>query len=117
MRSSPSIVPPGTEQDVYLVFDDFGRLGTAWVEMEGGQTDRETVIRELLGCQFNDPIMVVTFNIEQGTSRDASAEIAHELIERTANDPDGLPRCLQDFVNRYGTGLQQPRQLSPPIKP
>ena len=101
----------------YLVLDDFGRLGAAWVEMEASQTDRETVIRDLLGCQFNDPVRVIVFNTEHGTSRDASVEIAHELIERTANDPDGLPRCLQNFVDHYGSGLQRPRQLSLPIKP
>jgi len=30
---SPSIVPPGNDQDVYLVLDDFGgRIGSAWRE-------------------------------------------------------------------------------------
>ena len=33
MRRSPSIVPPGNDQDVYLVLDDFGgRIGLAWRE-------------------------------------------------------------------------------------
>ena len=29
MRASPSHVP-GIERDVYLVLDDFGRMGSAW---------------------------------------------------------------------------------------
>jgi hypothetical protein len=29
MRLSPSIVPLGNERDVYLVMNDFGRLGPA----------------------------------------------------------------------------------------
>jgi hypothetical protein len=32
-EQSPSIVPPGNDQDVYLVLEDFGnRLGQAWRE-------------------------------------------------------------------------------------
>ena len=48
MRSrSPSIVP-GTDQDVYLVVDDFGSLGQAWRETNVGDTDLEMVICDLL---------------------------------------------------------------------
>ena len=32
MPRSPSIVPDDTNRDVYLVLDDFGRLGKAWRE-------------------------------------------------------------------------------------
>jgi hypothetical protein len=46
MRRSPSIVPPGGDQDVYLVLDDFGSgLGRAWRETDVEHTDLETVIR------------------------------------------------------------------------
>ena len=38
MRSSdhsPSIVPPGNDQDVYLVLDEFGgRIGQSWREAD-----------------------------------------------------------------------------------
>jgi phosphate starvation-inducible protein PhoH len=41
---SPSIVPPETGQDTYLVLDDFGgRLGR-WRETDEEDTDRETLI-------------------------------------------------------------------------
>jgi len=116
MRPSPSIVPPGDEHDVYLVLDDFGRLGHSWVEADERDTYRESVIRDLLSCQYNDPVRVVVFNTEEGTSRDVSADIAHELIERTADLTEGLPECLSNFVDRYGVGLGHPIQLSLPIK-
>jgi len=115
MRPSPSIVPPGDERDVYLVLDDFGRLGRSWVEADEHDTYRESVIRDLLSCQYNDPVRVIVFNTEEGTSRDVSADIAHELIERTADRPEGLPECLSGFVDRYGAGLRRPVQLSLPI--
>ena len=39
MRRSPSIVSEAIDQDVYLVLDDFGRLGRSWREIDEGQTD------------------------------------------------------------------------------
>jgi hypothetical protein len=41
---SPSIVPQGNNQDVYLVFDDFGDwLGQVWRETDVEDTDLEAV--------------------------------------------------------------------------
>ena len=51
MRKSdwtPSIVPHGDDQTVYLVVDDLGRLGRVWREADVDHTDLETVIQDLL---------------------------------------------------------------------
>jgi hypothetical protein len=61
MRRSPSIVP-GTDQDVYLVLDDFGRLKCAWRETNVPDTDLEAVIDDLLEGQYNNPVRVIGFN-------------------------------------------------------
>jgi hypothetical protein len=53
MRPAPSIVPPGDEHDVYLVMDDFDRLGRSWCEADEHDTYRESVIRDLLAGQYN----------------------------------------------------------------
>src|SRR5258706_7059034 len=46
---SPSIVPPGNDQDVYLVLDDFGgRIGQAWRGTNADATRLETVVADLL---------------------------------------------------------------------
>jgi hypothetical protein len=57
MRKSgwtPSIVPNGDDQNVYIVVDDFGRKGRAYRETDVERTDLEAVImdrRELVaGC-------------------------------------------------------------------
>ena len=47
MRTSPSIVPQGADQDTYLVLEDFGRLGCAWRETDADDADRETLIGDL----------------------------------------------------------------------
>ena len=81
MRTSPSIAPHGPEQDTYLVLDDFGRLGRAWRADEDA-TDRETLIRNLVEGEFNNPIRIVAFNSAEGWCRDSTVDIADELRRR-----------------------------------
>jgi hypothetical protein len=54
-------VPSETDQEVYLVIDDFGSLGRAWRETDVDETDLETVLMELLEGQFANPVRVVGF--------------------------------------------------------
>ena len=67
MRPSPSIVP-GIDRDVYLVLDDFGRMGHAWRQTDLEGADLETLIRDLLLGQFSNPIGVIGFSIAEGWS-------------------------------------------------
>jgi hypothetical protein len=63
----PSIVPPEANQDTYLVLDDFGgRLGRAWRETDEEDTDRETLIRDLMDVQYSHPARIVA---DRPTSR------------------------------------------------
>ena len=105
MRSSdrsPSIVPPGNDQDVYLVLDDFdGRLGQAWRESAVESTRLETVLADLLDGQYSNPVRVVSFNTAEGWSRDVSEDVAHELRRRCAEQARDLPSSLEQFVDRY----------------
>ena len=82
MRTSPSIVPHGPEQDTYLVEDDLGPIGRAWRETNSDGTDRETLIRDLVNGQYGHPVRIVAFNTSQGWSRDVTEEIADELLRR-----------------------------------
>ena len=110
----PRSCHPDEDRDVYLVLNDFGRLGAAWCEAGENDTHRE-VASVTLACQYNSPVRVIAFNTEQGTSRDVSAEIAAELVERCADDrPEGPPECLHDFIDRYGVP-RRPIQLRLPI--
>jgi hypothetical protein len=95
MRSSswtPSIVPGGDDETFYLVADDFGRLGRAWREADYEATDVETVIRDLLTGQYNNPVRVVAFNTAERWSEDVSpktslANCVAAAICRCANCP------------------------------
>ena len=55
---------PDFDVDVYLVLDDFGTIGRAYREADETQTGRETVIRNLLSGEYNNPVRVVCFNTE-----------------------------------------------------
>jgi hypothetical protein len=118
MRKSnwtPSIVPRDDDQDVYLVMDDFGRLGRAWREADAEGTGLETIILDLLEGQYKNPIRVISFNTAEHWSQDVSAEVAEELRRRCDLQARDIPFFLQDFVDRYA-GRFRDVQLPLPIR-
>jgi hypothetical protein len=98
---TPSIVPSGADQTVYLVMDDLGRLGQVWREADVGATDLETVIQDLLAGQYKDPIGVFAFNALEGSSRNVSEDVAKELRRRSDLQLTDVPSSIQDFVERH----------------
>jgi hypothetical protein len=100
-RERPSIPPRGDDQDVCMVDDDLGRHGRIWPEANSETTDFETVVADLLTCQYSNPLRVITFNVAEGWSRDASADVAHELRRRCDEQFRDVPFFLQDFLDRY----------------
>jgi hypothetical protein len=102
-RSSwtPSIVPSGNDETVYLVADDFGRLGRAWREADYEATDIETVIQDLLTGQYSNPIRVVAFNTAERWSEDVSEDVARELRRRCDLQMRELPALISDFDERH----------------
>jgi len=98
---TPSIVPYGADQTVYLVVDRFGRFGSVYRETEVERTDLETVITDLIAGQFNDPVRVVAFNTLEHWAEDVSTDIAREILSRCDMDGDDVPEALQDFVDSY----------------
>ena len=98
---TPSIVPADTDETVYLVAEDFGKLGRAWRETDYEATDLETVIQDLLSGQYNDPIRVVAFNTDERWSEDVSEDVARELRRRCDLQGNDVPSSIQDFVGRY----------------
>jgi hypothetical protein len=104
MRKSnwtPSIVPRGDDQTVYLVVNDLGRLGRVWSEADFEGTDFEAVVGDLLTGQYSDPVAVVSFNTAEGWSRDVSEDIAGELRMRCDLQLRDVPESLQDFVAKH----------------
>jgi hypothetical protein len=101
---TPSIVPDvpyGADQTVYLVVDNFGRLGTCYRETDIERPDLETVITDLMSGQFNDPGRVVAFNTLEHWAQDVSRDVALEIQSRCDIDGHDVPETLWDFVNSH----------------
>lgn len=112
---APSIVPNGDDQNVYLVVDDFAHRGRAWREADTEQTDRETVIADLLSGQYNDPICVVGLNTAERWSEDVSEDVAREIRRRCDQQQRDVPFFLQDFCDRH-EGRYRDVQLPLPLR-
>jgi hypothetical protein len=97
MRTSPSIVPDGADQDTYLVLDDFGRIGCRWRETDADDADRETLIRDLVEGQYRHPLRIVVFNTVEGWSRDVTLDIADELRRRYVEFGE-VPDAILEFM-------------------
>ncbi|SRR5260370_10882604 len=104
---TPTIVPYGADQTVYLVVDSFGARGPVYRETEVERTDLETIIDDLMSGQFNDPVRVVAFNTLEHWSKDVSADVAAEIQTRCDIDGDPIPEHVKDFVDRHARSTRQ----------
>jgi len=95
---SPSIVP-GFDVDVYLVLDDFGKLGRAYREVDEAEANKATVIRRLIEGQYNNPVRIVCFNTSEGWSRDVTEDVAREIKEWSEKSGKELSPGLRDFID------------------
>ena len=56
--ASPSLVP-SFDTTVYLVLDDFGKLGRSYLETDEVKSDLETTINNMLVGEYRKPVRVV----------------------------------------------------------
>src|SRR3954463_3047801 len=94
-RWTPSIVPGWADQTVYLVENDFGRLGRAFAETDSEYADLEATITALFEGQYSHPIRIVAFNTAERWSQDVSEDIAHELRRRCACNCATCPQLFK----------------------
>jgi hypothetical protein len=112
---TPSIVPNGEDQNVYIVLDDFGRNGRAYRETDVERSDLEAFIMDMLGGQYNNPVRVVGFNTAEKWSQDVSGDVAQELRRRCDLQQRDVPFDREDFVERH-EGRYHDIQLPLPMR-
>lgn len=105
---SPSIVPYGADQTVYLVIDRLDARGGANREIEVERTDLETIIGELMSGQFHDPVRIMAFNTLEHWSDDVTEEVATEIQTRCDIDGEPVPEHLKDFMVRQVRPARRP---------
>jgi hypothetical protein len=98
---TPSLAPDEQPHDVtvYIVLNDFGQLGRAYVETDEAKADEKTVVSDIISSQYSNPVRVVAFNTAEGWSRDVTEDIARALLEREAREGD-LSESAKNFVER-----------------
>ena len=112
---TPTVVPYGADQTVYLVIDRFERPGSVYRETEVERTDLETIIADLMSGQFNDPVRVVAFNTLEHWSEDISRDIALEIQARCDIDGQDAPESIRDFVDSYVSSRSRFRMDNPSL--
>jgi len=101
MRSpplAPSLGP--TFEPVHLVLCDFGKHGNAYVETDPVTTEA-TVVESILSGQYDRPLEVVAFSVDEGWARDVSEDIAGLVVERARSEDRKLPEGTRLFVEKH----------------
>jgi hypothetical protein len=96
----PGSIPYGADETIYLVVDRSGASNRADGETTIERADIETLIRDMMSGQFNDPVRVVAFNTLEHWSNDVSAAVAAEIQTRCDIDREPVPEHVKDFMAR-----------------
>ncbi len=98
-RVTPTLAPDA-DSTVHIVLDDFDQDGRIYRETAEAKADLETVIRDILDGQYNDPACVVAFHVTEGWARDVTGDVAHEVLKRAISENRSLPGTVRDFIER-----------------
>jgi hypothetical protein len=113
-HDSPPLVPEGFDIDVYVVLEDFGKIGRAYREVDEEKGDRETLVRHLIEGQHEHVVRIIAFNTAQGSSRDVSIEIAREINDRASRKGEVLTGPVQAFVEEEMGRAERRRYVAVP---
>ena len=85
---------------IYFVLADFGKCGTSWQERDQDHTGRETTIRDIISGEIDAPLKVIEADLDGGSSRDVTIEIAKEVAQRVAGEKvrHDLKNWLHDYA-------------------
>jgi hypothetical protein len=100
MRTRTPLAPDEPHDvTVYIVLNDFGQLGRAYVETDEARADEQTALNNISSGEHSNPVRVVAFNTAEGWSRDVTEDIARALLEQEAREGD-LSESAKTFVER-----------------
>jgi proteic killer suppression protein len=68
-----------------------------WRETDAEETDRKTVITNLMGGQYSNPVRIVAFNTAERWSRDVSEDVADEIARAYTLADEDIPASLADL--------------------
>jgi hypothetical protein len=110
LATAPSLAP-GSDVAVYLVLDDFGTLGRAYVETYEAEAHAQSIAENLLSGQYRKPLRVTAFNVAEGWAHDVSEDLARSVLEQALAAGRMLPEATRAFIKQH-TGEEVPCQLA-----
>ena len=112
-KSQP--LAPGSPSDgatVYIVLEDFGKLGRAYRATAETEANEWTTIDNFLSGQYWRPVRVVAFNTDDHSSWDVSEDIAHAVAKWATLQSRQLSEGTRRFLEEYLTEAEMPAMLA-----
>ena len=100
MRNQTPLAPGDSDVAVYIVLNDFGPLGRAYVETDETEADEATIIENILSGQYSHPLRVVAFNTAEGWARDVTEDIARAVLSKAQSERRSIGTVEQEFLER-----------------
>ena len=107
MRTKIPLAPREPDVTVHIVLNDFGPLGSAYVETDEAEADEATIIENILSGQYSHPVRMVAFNTAEGWARDFSEDIARAVLVKACDEDRSIWIAAQEFLVR-ALGVEAP---------
>ena len=104
MRTKIPLAPGEPDVAVYIVVNDFGPLGRAYVETDEADADEAPIVENILSGQYSCPLRVVAFNTAEGWACDVTEDIARAVLVKACSEDRLIGKAAQEFLER-GLGL------------
>jgi hypothetical protein len=100
MRTKIPLAPREPDVTVHIVLNDFGPLGSAYIETDEAEADEATIIENILSGQYSHPVRVVAFNTAEGWARDVTEDIARAVLVKACDEDRSIGIAAQEFLVR-----------------
>ena len=100
MRAKIPLAPREPDVIVHIVLNDFGPLGSAYVETDEAEADEVTIIENILSGQYSHPLRVIAFNTAEGWARDVTEDIARAVLVKACDEDRSIGIAVQEFLVR-----------------
>ncbi len=87
----------------HIALCDFGKLGTAYAEIEPCRSFA-SIVDDIRDGQIENVLQVLAIDPEEGTCRDVTADIGHALLQF---EPDDLSRSARELIERCGFEIEE----------
>jgi hypothetical protein len=109
MSETPSTVPYGADQTMYLVMDLEGPEGQKF-QNAVERPDLDSVLADLMAARFSNPVGIFAFNTLEHWTADVSKNVAEEILCRCDIEGTPVPEHLEDFVAKSLNEARTPQR-------